>query len=105
MDLASLLTGRNLAFSGFIFVVVALLKQYFAAFFASPSGQRVLPVLPIVIALAGAFLGFSDAIVWQDKVVLGFLIGFTTMGSFKIGRTSVLGRGLAAPNEPPQSQE
>lgn len=95
LDLASLVTGRNLVLAGAAFVITSTLRTTFKAFFATRLGTRMLPLLPIMLALIGAFLGVGEgAETWQDKLVLGLIAGFAAGHLFKMGKTSVMGIGL-----------
>jgi len=97
-DLSDLVTGQNLIFAAGVFVLVSILRTTFKGFFEGKLGQRLLPVLPVVFGLAGAFLGLGEgAKRWQDKIVLGLIVGFVSAHIFKLGKTSVLGYGVDDP--------
>jgi len=105
-DLSSLLTGENAAFVGGILALVSTLRGAFKKFFRSTKGQRLLPVLPVVLGIVAAMVGIGEAKEalpqWQDKLVLGILAGFTAGQLFKAGKTSVFGWGIAdQPQEAP----
>jgi hypothetical protein len=98
MDLTLILTGPNLLLAGGLFVVTTTLKSVFPGFFATKAGQRVLPILPLLLGVLGAFLGFaSGSGAWQSQVVMGLLCGFAAANFFKIGKTTVMGWGLGDP--------
>ena len=95
LDLTSLITGNNLILAGGTFAIMATLRKSFKDFFATTFGQRVLPILPLLIAIGGALGGVCDGVTtWQDKVMLGCICGFAAGHLFKLGRTSLLGIGV-----------
>ena len=94
MMIDQLLTGRNLMLAGAIFVILTAMKTPFKDFWASHWGQRLLPVLPLVLGIGGGFLGLCDCATWQDKLLIGILAGFASANFFKVGKTTVLGYGL-----------
>ena len=99
MLIDQLLTGPNVAFAGSIMVIVSMLRSYFKEFWKTAAGQRLLPMLPLVLGQAGAFVGMTDAHTWQDKVVIGLIAGYAAAHSFKVGKTSVMGYGLEEQDE------
>ena len=113
MMIEQLLTGKNMALAGGIFVLTSALKPMFKKFLATSIGQRVMPLAPIALGVAGAFAGMCDGTAWQDKLLLGTLAGYVAGHSFKIGKTSLLGYGIdteegtelpppAVPADPPK---
>jgi len=96
VDFDSLMSWVNLSLAGAIFVVTATLKQILGKFFTSPVGQRLLPLIPLVLGVGLSLAGFHDGRMsrWQDLVIVGVLSGAFSGQIFKIGRTSLLGRGL-----------
>ncbi len=62
-------------------------------------GQRLLPVLPIVLGIPFAIVMMYlslDPVLTSLKVAIqhGITTGFYAMGIFKIAKTSVIGKGL-----------
>lgn len=110
-DLSSLLTGENAALVGGVLAICSTLKATFKGFFKGKIGQRLLPVLPVLLGIVAAMAGIGDAgeDVWQSKLVLGVLAGFTAGQLFKAGKTSIFGWGiedqpqLEAGSSPPAS--
>ena len=94
MLLDQLLTGRNLMLAGGIFVLMSVMRVPMKDFYDSRLGQRLLPLIPIVLGVAGAFAGLCDGKVWQDKLLIGLIAGWASSHTFKLGRTSVMGYGL-----------
>lgn len=100
MEISSLVSGKNLTLAGSVFVLVMLLKTSFPEFFKSNAGKRLLPVLPMLLAVVAAFFGFCDVALapsWQDKLMTGLLTGAYASWFYKVGRTTILGRDLEAP--------
>ena len=93
---SSLLTQNNILLMCAIFAIMTGLKAGFADLLATRTGQRVQPILPLVLGLVGAFTGCSDALTRPDKAMIGLLAGFIASHLSTIGRTTLLGRGLAA---------
>lgn len=111
MDLNAHVTGRNLILAGSVFACTQTLKQAFPAFWASPWGQRLMPVVPVVLGVVGMFLGLGEgAARWTDKVVTGALVGAVAATAFQVGKQTLLGWGTkseltsnpAAPTTPPK---
>lgn len=99
MDVSTILTGTNLLLAGAIFVLLTVGRLVFPGFYVSRLGQRLLPVLPLVLGVVGALLGMcSNAPTWQEKVLVGIIAGFAASNLFKIGKTTVIGWGL--PDKP-----
>ena len=89
----------NLSLAAAIFALVAFLKLAFPTWAKSAFGQRVTPVLPLFLGVVMALLGFCDpgATRWQDKVIIGLLSAGFAASVFKVGNTTVLGKGIEAP--------
>lgn len=111
-EVSELVSGRNATLAGAAFVAVALLKNLAPGFVGTRVGKRLLPVLPVLLCIVGAFLGFADPAMtatWQDKMMVGLLSGATSAWLFKMGKTTVLGRGLdlspSSPSVPPPAPE
>lgn len=108
-DVAMLMSGENAAMVAAIVVLITALRRlwFLKEFFKSRAGERLLPILPIMLGLLATFLGFGNAEdmggTWQDKVVLGMVAGFTAGQLFKMGRTSIFGWGL--PDKQPREKK
>lgn len=103
LDLTSLLTGKNLLLTGGVFALTTAIREVFKVFFASASGQRILPVIPLIFGVAGALAGVCDGVVeWQGRLMLGLIAGFAAGHLFKIGKTTFMGSGVEDP-EPPST--
>lgn len=100
LDLPSLITGQNLLLTGGIFVFTTFLRETFRGFFAGTVGQRLLPVIPLILGVAGALSGLSEKVSnWQSEVMLGMICGFLASHFFKVGKTTVMGIGLDSPDD------
>jgi len=100
MDVSALMTGKNAMLPVAVFVISQTLKSLFPAFFAGKVGQRLMPVIPLVVGVGLALLGLCDAAHWQDRMLLGLLASFTASHLFKVGKTSFLGWGVEAAQDP-----
>lgn len=100
IDLTSLLTGKNLVLAGGSFALTTSVRASFKDFFATRLGARFLPLLPVIFGIIGALAGVCDGVTaWQDRVMLGALLGFTAGHVFKMGKQSVMGIGLPEKKE------
>ncbi len=99
MDLATLLQGNNLLLMGGTVAVVTTMRTMFPVFFTKHWGERVLPLLPLLVAVIGALCGVSEGDTVSEKVAIGLLAGFTAGQLFKIGRTTFLGYGVTPKGE------
>jgi hypothetical protein len=95
-DLSSYVTGENAALVAGVVAVCSTLKATFKGFFKGKVGQRLLPLMPVLLGTAGAMCGIGDAgaDTWQAKLVLGVICGFTAGQLFKAGKTSIFGWGI-----------
>lgn len=104
-QLANIVTGTNLSLAIAVNVILVVIRTLAPEAFKTPIGQRILPVLPILLGLPLAML-LSDIARWQDRLVMGFLVGFVASTMFKVGRTSILGMGLdIATKEEPKPED
>lgn len=98
MDMTDLLSGSNMMLAGAIFVLISGIKMVAPGFFQTKAGQRLLPVLPPILGIGGAFAGFGPpGYNVQNKIMLGVIAGYVAAHSFKICKSSVLGFGLSGP--------
>lgn len=103
----SLMTGANGLLALVVFALCVTLKQSLKGFFNTAVGQRLLPVLPLVLGVGLALLGLCTATRWQDRVIVGVLAGFAAAHVYKLGKDTVLGHNLgidddsAPTNTPP----
>lgn len=104
-DLSNLLTGENAALVAGVVAICSTLKATFKGFFKGKVGQRLLPVIPVLLGIAAAMAGIGDAggPTWQSKLVFGVIAGFTAGQLFKAGKTSIFGWGIE--DEPKQVEE
>jgi hypothetical protein len=104
LDVSNLITGKNLLLGGAAFALTTGARETFKGFFASVLGQRLLPLVPLVLCVAGALMGICDgATEWQSRLALGLIVGFAAGHLFKIGKTSIMGAGIEEPvsKDPP----
>lgn len=97
IDVQSLISGPNLGLAACAAVVTGLFRSIVPAWWTTSVGQRLLPTLPILIGVVGALLGLGDASVFGNRLVLGILAGAVAAHGYKVGRTTMLGRGLVRP--------
>ena len=92
-------TGMNGSLVLVIFVLMTTLKSALPkAVSTAPWFQRILPVIPEILGLSGAMAGITDAVGWRNRLVVGIVAGFIASKFFKIGRTTILGKGLSEPD-------
>ena len=106
MNPSSLLTGRYAALVGIVYVTTQTLKLMFPSFMASKWGQRLLPILPLLVGVLFMVLAPYEATTsWRDKLVVGVVAGWAAGNVFKIGKTTLLGWGIdeATPANPKSS--
>jgi hypothetical protein len=102
LDFGSLLMGSNLLLTGGAFAATTAAKEMFKNFFSSVVGQRFLPVMPLAFGVIGAQAGVCEgASTWQGRCMIGLIAGFTAGHTFKVGKTSVMGSGVEAPEPTP----
>ena len=99
VDISPLLSGQHATLVGVVFGATTVVKQVAADFFRTRLGQRLLPLVPLVLGVLGAFSGLADAATNLDRTVIGLVSGLIASHSFKVGRTTVMGRGTEAPPE------
>ena len=92
---------ENGALVGTTLMGLMLARRYFPWIFESHWGERLLPVLPAIIAVAAAQLGMGGAHgTWIDKLKMGIMAGFAASSIYKVGKTTVAGKGLTNAAEP-----
>ena len=99
MDASSMVNAENAALVGASLTLISMARASLKEFFAGRIGQRILPVLPLAVAMILAALGLGEAEGMEglkDKLMLGFMAGITAGQLFKIGKTSAMGYGLPA---------
>ena len=96
---SDMLSGANVVLIAIILTVTGAIKSIFPDCFGSKTGQRILPIIPIVLGIAGALAGLGSpgaAATILDKVMVGLMSGLSAAISFKLARTTVLGKGIDA---------
>lgn len=94
MMIDELITGKNISLAGGVFVVISASRKPLQPFWDTPFGQRLLPLSPLILGVAGALIGMADAESWQDRLVIGLIAGYASAHTFKVGKTTLLGYGL-----------
>jgi hypothetical protein len=92
-----MMNAENAALVGATLTVISMARGVAKEFFESRIGKRLLPVLPLLLAMGLALLGFGEAEGLSgtgDKLMLGFFAGLAAGQMFKIGKTSAMGYGL-----------
>ena len=96
MDLAALITGKNLLLMAGCFALTTVARKSAKPFFDAGIGERLLPLLPLLFGVLGALMGVCEnAPTVGDKVVMGLIAGFAASHMFKLGKTTVMGFGVA----------
>lgn len=99
MDVTSLLTGKNLILFGACLMTARLVRGMFFPHFETGWGERLLPVVPLIVGVVGALVGVADAETLADRVLLGIIAGGLAGQTYKVGKTSVLGVGVTSSKE------
>jgi hypothetical protein len=99
MDFSVLINPKTAALASAIIALIALGKKLWAAWFATPVGQRLLPFLPIALgALASIAPGLGlpavDGATWYLRLEHGLVAGLVAAAGYKLGWTSVAGKGI-----------
>ena len=89
-----LATKENLMLVGAIFAVLQVLKMVVPKWAETKLGQRLIPIIPEFLGVGGALAGISSGTTWQEKVAIGLMAGFAASKGFKVGKTTVLGKGI-----------
>lgn len=98
-------TGRNLLLAGGVGVVVAVVRSAAPDFFVSKMGQRLLPVLPVILGVLGASLGFGEPTssrTWQDRITLGFMCSLTASWVYQTAKRVLMAK-VRPRREPPET--
>ncbi len=97
MNAVDLLSGANAAIVALVLMLTGAMTMVFDKQFASGLGQRLLPVVPLVLGVVLALAGVaSDGATLQEKLVSGLVSGMAAAISFKLGHTTVMGTGVTA---------
>lgn len=107
MDLDILTSAKNMEAAGIIWAVSQALKAEIGEFKDHPTVQRAIPLVPVVAGVLCGLFGLVEvstdphhlATTWEN-VKVGAMIAFGSMGLFKVGKTSVIGRGVERPDHP-----
>lgn len=100
MDPTTLITGANLACYGAILALLQTAKM-FIPHFDNKWVQRFLPLFPLILGIAAALLGMATGKTWQERLTIGIIIGVAAGQTFKVGKTTVLGKGIEAATPAP----
>lgn len=100
MDPTTLITGANLACYGAILAILQTAKMLIPHF-DNKWVQRFLPLFPLVLGIGSALLGMATGKTWQEKLTIGIIIGVAAGQTFKVGKTTVLGKGIETAALPP----
>jgi hypothetical protein len=100
MQLDSLFNGMNATLGGAIFGAVYAIKQI-PGLLDKPVVQRLMPILPLILGAIGGACGAVtvEPVTMANKIVAGVMVGGLTMIVFKVGKTTVLGKGIDAEPE------
>jgi hypothetical protein len=79
---------------GVVFALLQTVKMAVPKWAATKVGQRLMPLIPIALGVVGAVAGLSSATTWGDKIALGVIAGFAAGQGFKVGKTTLLGKGI-----------
>lgn len=93
-----LFSQANGILAAFIFGCMLAVRSLAPVFFESALGQRLLPVIPMIVGIAASLAGLGAAHgTISEKVTMGVIAGSFVAHAFKIGKTSVVGSGVVAP--------
>lgn len=90
-----LATTENLMLVGAIFAVLQVVKMVVPKWASTKLGQRLTPIIPEVLGVGGALMGLGSGNTWQEKIAMGLMAGFAASKGFKVGKTTVLGKGIS----------
>lgn len=93
MDPTTLITGANLACYGAILAILQTVKMLVPGM-DNKWVQRFLPLFPLVLGIVAALVGMASGKNWQERLTIGVIIGVAAGQSFKLGKTTLLGKGL-----------
>ena len=97
-DLSGLLTPQNALLAGSILPIVEALRRIVPGFFQTTVGQRLLPVLPLLVGVGAVFCGLGSAGPdMLNKIIVGVIAGAVAGHSYKTMKTSAMGSGVTAP--------
>lgn len=96
MDLASMLTDPSKAA---LPIAAGVLTQVLRASLSGLErhgwGKRLLPLLPVIIAVALAMAGVGAAGAWRERLLFGIFSGALAGHGYKLLKTTLAGRGLS----------
>jgi hypothetical protein len=92
--ISQLMTGANMLLAGAVFAATQVLKLVFPRAALTAIGARLMPVLPVILGVVGSVAGISSGKTIGEKVAVGIIAGFTAGHGFKIGKTTVMGKGI-----------
>src|SRR5688572_24931222 len=104
LDVTSFFEGRNLLLYAGIFMLTGAITNIGNVgkkkFFLTDLGQRIMPIIPLVIGVLLALAGLTEPMASKmDAAVFGMISGGIVGHAYKTGRTAVMGYGL--PGKPP----
>lgn len=104
LDVTSFFEGRNLLLYAGIFMLTGAITNIGNVgkkkFFMSDLGQRIMPIIPLLIGVLLAIAGVCEPMASKaDAAVFGMISGGIVGHAYKTGRTSVMGYGLPAKAE------
>ena len=101
LDVTSFFEGKNLLLYAAIFMLTGAIRASLHTFFDKSLGQRLLPLLPMVLGALLAVVGISEPMDSKlDAAVFGLISGGIVGHAYKTGRTAIMGYGVpGAPKE------
>jgi hypothetical protein len=96
MNLDAMLTGQNGVLAGAIIGIVMALKRSVPWLTESKAGQRLLPIVPLILGAIGGGFGsvIVDPVTMANKIIAGIMVGGAASLGFKMLKTTVFGHGL-----------
>ena len=87
-DLKNLLTYQNVLVIIGAWFVITTLRKMFDKFFTANPGKRLLPIMPILVCQAFVWLTvkWQPTSTWQEKILLGVVLGACTANAHTILR-------------------
>ncbi len=103
MFINQMLMGKNLWLVAGIFVLMQTGKMIFPTVWTNKIMLRLDPLIPLLLGVAGAFCGLSNATDPKNETLMGFVLGFLAAHVFTLGRTTLLGLTGGVPLTPPST--